>query len=401
MLVLARDIAEQGTVYDPPLVKPIGGKFIVFDGNRRTTCLKLLRKPTDAPSEFQQFFKELTREGALILPEKITCQVEHDQRVIDAILQRRHNGTQRGRGQLRWDPRAKENHSRRTGGITEYPIAERVEEFLKENGYRDHTLIKRSNLQRLLGTKKHQKEFGIELDATGRLNLKRPKDQVFSALVRVAEDLRAGNLSLSDLLRAKDTAKYMETLRNDCVFSEEILSPTIGASEGGATHIPLDQIHHSQFPAEKAPYSARKRNSLIRKDKRYEFTWKEDQGKIHDLWSQLTYGLSFEKNAISIPIVLRALVELSTKAYIGRKKINAKPELAKGVVDIADYLQNNGRLNLREVSDIKRLAQSPNSNVSIEALQRVLHSTTYRISDNDLITLWDGLEPLILIAIKE
>ncbi|MGO7039856.1 hypothetical protein ACCS60_16045 [Rhizobium acaciae] len=58
---LAKDIVAQGGVYDPPLVSSEGGKFIVFDGNRRVTCLKLLASPKRAPTvELQRFFCRVT-----------------------------------------------------------------------------------------------------------------------------------------------------------------------------------------------------------------------------------------------------------------------------------------------------------------------------------------------------
>jgi hypothetical protein len=54
---LAKDLVAKGEMFEPPLVYPDGDKFIVADGNRRTTCLKLLADPRRAPTvELQQFF---------------------------------------------------------------------------------------------------------------------------------------------------------------------------------------------------------------------------------------------------------------------------------------------------------------------------------------------------------
>ena len=40
MRSLAKDIAEQKRIYEPPLIKKTGNKkYTVFDGNRRITCL--------------------------------------------------------------------------------------------------------------------------------------------------------------------------------------------------------------------------------------------------------------------------------------------------------------------------------------------------------------------------
>ena len=57
---LASDIAEQGEIFDPPLVMLQGKDYVVFDGNRRVTCLKLLASPEKAPTkELQEFFENL------------------------------------------------------------------------------------------------------------------------------------------------------------------------------------------------------------------------------------------------------------------------------------------------------------------------------------------------------
>src|SRR4051795_13315424 len=42
---LTKDIVANGEIFEPPLVFPEGDQFILFDGNRRMTCLKLLEKP--------------------------------------------------------------------------------------------------------------------------------------------------------------------------------------------------------------------------------------------------------------------------------------------------------------------------------------------------------------------
>jgi hypothetical protein len=62
---LAKDIVDKGEIYELPLVSPDGLKFIVFDGNRRITCLKLLEDPRRAPTtELQTFFRELRAKWA-------------------------------------------------------------------------------------------------------------------------------------------------------------------------------------------------------------------------------------------------------------------------------------------------------------------------------------------------
>lgn len=77
MKSLAKDLALQMEVFEPPLVYPQGEKYVVADGNRRTTCLKLIANPKRAPTlELQEFFGNLKKQWKA--PEVIECRVEQD-----------------------------------------------------------------------------------------------------------------------------------------------------------------------------------------------------------------------------------------------------------------------------------------------------------------------------------
>jgi hypothetical protein len=88
---LARDIKDEGTVYDPPLVYPDGENFLVFDGNRRVTCLKLTLHPERAPSQdLQAFFHALQQEWDQPIPPSWNARSKMTERLsivssIDAI----------------------------------------------------------------------------------------------------------------------------------------------------------------------------------------------------------------------------------------------------------------------------------------------------------------------------
>lgn len=129
---LAADIASVAAVYDPPLVMRDGDCFVVFDGNRRVTCLKLLADPSRAPTAELRAHFEILREGAVGIPECLVCQVEADRNLIDSILFRRHTGSQRGVGRLDWNDRAKLNFVERTGQGGGINVAAEIERLLTE-----------------------------------------------------------------------------------------------------------------------------------------------------------------------------------------------------------------------------------------------------------------------------
>jgi len=60
MRTLAKDMANTKRLYENPLVRMDADSFVVFDGNRRTCCIKLLLNPSLAPSEdWSEFFSGL------------------------------------------------------------------------------------------------------------------------------------------------------------------------------------------------------------------------------------------------------------------------------------------------------------------------------------------------------
>ena len=94
MRALAEDLAGRRRLYEPPLVRPDGGANLVFDGNRRICCVKLLINPKLAPSEaWTTFFSELSSNELVGAYATIECEVESDLSTIDEMLFRRHTGS--------------------------------------------------------------------------------------------------------------------------------------------------------------------------------------------------------------------------------------------------------------------------------------------------------------------
>lgn len=165
MKKLATDIVKQGTIYEPPLVSPDKESFMVFDGNRRTTCLKLLDKPSRAPTtQLQKYFAELRTQWPRVFPKTLTCQVEHDRERLDNILFRRHTGSQSGIGQSNWDDRMKDNFVQRTGQGGGFNVADEIEKRLSLAELLPTTRqIPRSTMNRLLSAEGFRNRLGFSV----------------------------------------------------------------------------------------------------------------------------------------------------------------------------------------------------------------------------------------------
>jgi hypothetical protein len=240
---LAKDIVANCQIFEPPLAFPDGDNFVLFDGNRRITCLKLLEKPRRAPTtELQEFFFEQRSKWKGQLPSTIQCQVEIDRDRIDDILFRRHTGSQAGVGQSTWDDRMKANFINRTGVGGSFNAADEVERRLAEANMLPHKKIPRSNLNRLLSAEAFRNRVGFTA-AKGTFEFTHDEPVVLRALRRIADDLANRYVVLGDIWDIDAKRIYLDRLEG------EGLLPT-------ATHS-LASKQQSKFPEKPSATPAR------------------------------------------------------------------------------------------------------------------------------------------------
>ncbi len=385
MLVLAQDIAEQGQIYDPPLIRVQKNKNVVFDGNRRVTCLKILAGLIQPPKDYEKKLRPLIEKRKISATQPISCQIETSSTIVDEIVSRRHNGTDKGRGQLQWDTRAKGNHANRVGATNQYPIAEAVENHLIEVGYPHARKVGRSTIYRLINAKKRQKKIGIALNEDGALKFLRDKKSVTDALIKIADDIVDKKLSLKHLLDSKGVEGYMQKLADAGLTSDDTPS-----AEPTSPQTPL--------PSAKGPKKPPSRETLI-PDTDYEIHWRQSQGKIEQAWKELQWNLKFRRNEIAIPIVFRVLLELSLDFAISKRSSPKNSALSSKAKHVAKLFRDEGKIDNKALGDIERLCGDSKSPREIEALNRVVHSPNFTMAKEDLIALWNSTEKLIVLAI--
>lgn len=134
LLRLAEHIAEHGL--DPTelqLVTPDDdGNFIVLEGNRRLTALKLLQRPDLCPSDrgYKGFLKaHNSLENGV--PESLQCSVVATRVDGDMWIELKHTGENRGVGRVGWDSDIRDERRARTTGIES--IGRQVRNLITEN----------------------------------------------------------------------------------------------------------------------------------------------------------------------------------------------------------------------------------------------------------------------------
>ncbi len=319
------------------------------------------------------------------------CQIETRPEIVDRILSRRHNGTDAGRGQLSWDPRAKANNAARVGGTQYYEISAEVENYLESIGYRLDKKFKRSTVYRLLNTKKRQERFGIKLGNDGSLIFERPEEEARAALIKVADDTLSGELTLKDLLNLDGINGYLDRI-SDLRLPVGQVQTEPSRVKGNTQKDSVEQPR---------PVRPRLRETLIPNYTSYSENFKrEGLGKIEGIWGELQFKLKLDTHPIAIASLLRALIE--TVTFFGlnateKKRLNT---LSGSVKLMADVLMEDGLLDRKVGGDVQRFANDNNSHRCLEALQRAVHSPALSLGKEDLLAIWNVVEPYLTAALN-
>lgn len=417
---LARDLASTGEMYEPPLVCSNGESYIVFDGNRRVTCLKLLAEPKRAPSvELQTFFADLRKKWPGRFPTELQCQVEADRERIDDILYRRHTGTQGGVGRSPWTDRMTANFVDRTGKGGGVNVADEIERRLRAAGMLPRRKIPWSTANRLLSSEGLRNQVGISV-AKGRFQLLFPEATLIPLWRRLADDLAHREVVLGDLWKTEGKQAYLDHLASEGLLPTQAAPPATppGPSPGspaGPAQPPLG-TPAPPAPAAKpgpgrpqtpppppapppraAPVKPTRRTTLI-PQVAYPVVWTSQTQRHRAIWEELQFDLKLEHHPNAISVLFRVLLELSLDNYIvstGTAGVHPNDKLSLKATKVGSDLLAKGKIDAKYGQIIRKL---PNADgiFSIDTLNKYVHSPDFAPSPSHLTALWDQAATLVV-----
>ncbi|MBR2171776.1 hypothetical protein [Sphingopyxis sp.] len=390
---LTKDIVERGEIYEYPLVSPEKAQFIVFDGNRRVTCLKLLENPRRAPTgELQAFFKEQRARWAGPFPKKISCQVESDRDRIDEILFRRHTGTQNGVGQSTWDDRMKATFVTRTGKGGGPSVADEIEKRLADaNLLPTRRKIPRSTLNRLLSAEPLRKRVGISMKG-GKFGFTHDEGTSLGALARIASDLASRQVVLGDIWDIDGKQDYLNSLQEEGVLPNP-----------ADTIVDDDESKRTAKPAKARPTakaSPTLRSTLI-PQKEFGLSWPGRLQRHHQIWEELQFHLDLRLHPNAVSVLLRVLLELALENYITQAgvTIHDNDKLAARLEKAGLHLKAAGKIDGKQMDVIRKFKQGDKL-VSADTLNKYVHSPNFAPSPEHLASMWDSLADVVVHLLK-
>lgn len=390
---LAKDIVGRGEIFELPLVSPEKDRFIVFDGNRRVTCLKLLSEPRRAPTvELQTFFQDQRAHWRNSFPTTLQCQVEADRDRIDEILYRRHTGTQNGVGQSTWDDRMKATFVARTGKGSGPSVADEIEKRLSDA----HLLpsrrkIPRSTLNRLLSAEPFRNRVGITMKG-GQFAFTRDPERTLGALARVASDLASRTVVLGDLWDVDGKEKYLRSLE-----AEGVLPPPGRPLANSAGEKIILGPARARPTAKTSPTV---RTTLI-PHKDFGVTWPGRLQRHHQIWEELQFHLDLRRHPNAVSVLLRVLLELSVENYIKEAgvSVHENDKLATRLEKVGLHLQTAKKIDTKQMDVIRKFKQGDKL-VSADTLNKYVHSPSFAPSPEHLMSMWDSLSGIIVDLLR-
>lgn len=369
------------------------GRFVVLEGNRRVTALKLLVNPELASSKHQGLlnkFKQLGKENKETDLKRIFCVIVDTPEDAKKWIQLKHTGENDGVGTVRWDTQQIARFEARAGGSSR--IALQVIDFLSKSDQVDDDLKERlplvplTNLDRLITDRNIQDVLGISI-ADGRLQADVKESELVKGLVKIVEDLVSKKVKVRDIYTKKHREDYIETFKKKEIPQK---------SEKAEAAWELIGVQKSAQPAARTKRSippSTDRKYLIRKDCVLEIRDTRVNKTYHEL-----KRLDCNEFPNAAAVLLRVFLELSSDAYIAKHKLpkmNADSKLFQKLSAIANDLETKEKATKGELKAIRTAVSSQDHIFSTNTFNAYVHNRNMNPIPKELKIAWDNIQAFV------
>lgn len=274
----------------------------------------------------------------------------------------------------------------RTGKGTGTNAADEIESRLTTANLLPTRKIPRSTMNRLVSSEAIRNRLGFSIKK-GKFEYLRRKEAVHRALHRVANDLATGRLTLYDVWDTERKLAYIDGLDGEGIL------PTVADTPNPKPGPKPSPPKPKPTPAPKPPA----RINLIPHIE-YGVAWSGRLQRHRAIWEELQFKLELSEHPNAISVLLRVLIELSVENYIGQKAlatVNENDKLARKILRVAEDLNATGKINAK-YRDVFKKAQNLDALVSMDTLNRYIHSPQFAPSPDHLKAMWDTLADFVV-----
>lgn len=431
LLTLARNIAENGLSTVPILIsKNQDGKWVVMDGNRRVTALKLLNNPELCSIERpRRILQSIRGEFAQNIPSTVDCLASDNTDDIIKEILLRHSGTLGGAGQLDWTTYW------RTAFMLQHHQADpnrRVGQYLlwaEERGASIDDSFPVTNLTRFLN-EANLKKLGFKIQDDALVPILH-EDVCKKMASKIIDDFGPGGKTVNSVFTGEQQQAYISEVRAAAGLAEDTGQGSPSAEPGEPTPTPGGsgerraggnrRDNEQGDRRDDAGGDRRDQEAGDRRDQagqqgdagrgsrpkpswdrprlfpgaRFPTVLPADATKARDVVADLC-KLETGKTTLAVAVLLRVLLEMSDAHYRARKDMSEGSGLRGSILDSARRMKAEGKLSDDQFDVIDRRTKTENDMLNINTLQAFVHKSSFHPDKQSLHTFWDDVRPFVV-----
>ncbi|EAP6921009.1 hypothetical protein EJU19_23315, partial [Salmonella enterica] len=349
----------------------------------------------------------------------------------------KHSGQNNGAGRVRWDTKEQERYQSKNGNSSfgsQFLKFLENEKKLEEKVPSDFSILKITNITRLLGDPDVREALGLEV-INAKLFCSQNKarfideiSKIINAMLEVDDkgrpiftvnkirhktdrrdvlnelNITKPNIKLRKLWELSDPNSYKEDneeKNHSNTSSDNKSNSKNGEYKDNSSQSENTESESKQNNENKAHNNNKKdeqnvkhnpnRNNLIPSNVKYNF----DNKKCRKIYDELKGKLRHDECPMSISVLFRAFLELSLICYLDKNNINLKKQqqgLHDKVVAVSNDLKDKGILTNSQVSSVQSVSSS--ITVSQGSLQQYMHNKDTLPDKSSLNTQFDNLHCL-------
>jgi hypothetical protein len=432
-LNLVRDIATEGLSIEHILIsKNTDGKWVVRDGNRRVTALKLLLKPSMCGSDkpLTSLISRIAESAPHPIPTALDCQTCDDEALILKHIANKHTGENAGVGQKGWTAMMISLFNLQLGIADQNKRAAQLITWLEENDLFIGNDFPLTTLTRALN-RENLRLIGFDIDGDKLVNTL-PTLQAYALAARVVRAIETGEANV----KREDEAGSIYTNEQQTAFFHRVRSEIGPPLETPATHEhngSHDASGHTGAPGPTAPADDRTaplgsgeapepqgekkggsaaagierpdavslsptkstwdRNYLFGPNKNASprLPIGRDQKKAANIVAELRQ-LNVKKTPLAVGILFRCLVEQSADYYLANNSdLKADQTFNKKIAQIADHMKAAGTLSATQHEVIILHSRSEGGILHFKTLNLWVHRDNLHPTHQAVNSLWDEI----------
>lgn len=424
---LAQDIVDNGlNIAEALIVMPAevdASRFVVLEGNRRATALKILTSPNlvqgIVDENTQRRFRNLSEIFWLKPIKEVSCVVVNSRQEADYSIRLRHGGELQGEGISAWGARERQRYLALIEGSVgtatlqvfswvqnQGTLSDQVRDNLNGRWF--------STLQRLIDDLEVRRILGIELTEDGYIATRYNQSLLLQGVSYIVTDLALGTKNVNHFRTKDERSNYAYEIvqRLGAGYVPLTLEPIIIKITPQSDDHTDGQPDDNTNPTNPSDPDGGNPNTPQRKPRPRPLSTSRtklipasfrpniSRTRINNILIELK-KISIEGHVNSVAVMFRVFLDLSVTEFVRRKKLVSATDslpnqkLRDKLNKTADYFEENGILSHAELQVVRHAAQDQTTIMALQTFNAFVHEPTFEPIANDLKRMWDNLQPFM------